>query len=49
MARKIRTTSKSKALENALTQIERAHGKGAIMKMGSDSSRIQIESISTGR
>ena len=48
MARKIRTTSKSKALENALTQIERAHGKGAIMKMGSDSSRIQIESISTG-
>ncbi len=48
MARKIQTTSKSKALENALTQIERAHGKGAIMKMGSDSSRIQIESISTG-
>ena len=48
MARKIRTTSKTKALENALTQIERAHGKGAIMKMGSDSSRIQIESISTG-
>ena len=48
MARKIRTTSKNKALENALTQIERAHGRGAIMKMGSDSSRIQIESISTG-
>lgn len=48
MARKIRTTSKKKSLENALTQIERAHGKGAIMKMGSDSSRIQIESISTG-
>ena len=48
MARKIRTSSKSKALENALTQIERAHGKGAIMKMGSDSSRLQIESISTG-
>ena len=48
MARKSRTTSKNKALDNALTQIERAHGKGAIMKMGSDSSRIQIESISTG-
>ncbi len=48
MARKSQTTSKSKALDNALTQIERAHGKGAIMKMGSDSSRIQIESISTG-
>ncbi len=48
MARKMRTTSKTKALDNALTQIERAHGKGSIMKMGSDSSRIQIESISTG-
>ena len=48
MARKIRTNSKDKALKTALTQIERAHGRGAIMKMGSDSSRIQIESISTG-
>jgi recombination protein RecA len=48
MARKSRTTSKNKALDNALTQIERAHGRGAIMKMGSDSSRIQIEAISTG-
>jgi len=48
MARKIQTTSKDKALKTALTQIERAHGRGAIMKMGSDSSRIQIESISTG-
>lgn len=48
MARKIQTNSKDKALKTALTQIERAHGRGAIMKMGSDSSRIQIESISTG-
>ncbi len=48
MARKVQTGSKQKALDTALTQIERAHGKGAIMKMGSDSSRIQIESISTG-
>ena len=48
MARKSHVRSKSKALENALTQIERAHGRGAIMKMGSDSSRIQIEAISTG-
>ena len=48
MARKIQTTSKDKALKTALTQIERAHGRGAIMKMGSDSSRIQIESVSTG-
>lgn len=48
MARKAQTGSKQKALDTALTQIERAHGKGAIMRMGSDASRIQIESISTG-
>ena len=48
MARKAQTGSKQKALDTALTQIERAHGKGAIMRMGSDASRLQIESISTG-
>jgi recombination protein RecA len=38
----------SKALTTALTQIERAHGKGAIMWMGGDGMRVEIESISTG-
>ena len=38
---------KSKALEAALTQIERAFGKGSIMKLGQREA-VEIESISTG-
>jgi len=38
---------KQKALAAALSQIERAFGKGSIMKLGADSA-IEIESISTG-
>jgi recombination protein RecA len=38
---------KSKALDAALSQIERAFGKGSIMKLGK-SERIEIETISTG-
>ncbi len=49
MARKPQAAdSRNRALKNALTQIERAHGRGAIMKMGSDSARVRIEAISTG-
>jgi recombination protein RecA len=39
---------KKKALSTALTQIERAHGKGSIMLMGGDGMRVEIDSISTG-
>ncbi len=39
---------KKKALSTALTQIERAYGKGSIMRMGSDGMRSEIDSISTG-
>lgn len=40
---------KQKALDAALDQIERAFGKGSIMKLNSDDrSHMQIESISTG-
>ena len=39
---------KQKALDTALTQIERAHGKGAIMRMGVDSLSVRIEAIPTG-
>ena len=39
---------REKALNTALTQIERSYGRGAIMRMGSDSASLQIESISTG-
>ena len=38
--------NKQKALESALSQIERQFGKGSIMKMG-DSSREVMPSVST--
>jgi recombination protein RecA len=38
---------KNKSLELAITQIERQHGKGAIMRLGADQ-RIRVEAISTG-
>ena len=40
-------TEKQKAVELALSQIERSFGKGAIMKMG-DAQKIAIETIPTG-
>ncbi|MCT4618678.1 MAG: recombinase RecA [Marinisporobacter sp.] len=39
---------KRKALEIAMGQIEKQFGKGSIMKLGEDTSRLNIESISTG-
>src|ERR1700736_3492832 len=39
--------SKNKALDAALAQIERAFGKGSIMKLGQREA-VEIESISTG-
>ncbi|MEO2158418.1 MAG: recombinase RecA [bacterium] len=39
---------RKKALTTALTQIERAYGKGSIMRMGDDDRIGEIESISTG-
>jgi recombination protein RecA len=39
---------KQKALDAALGQIERAFGKGSIMKLGQGQSAEEIESISTG-
>jgi recombination protein RecA len=46
----IREMSKerTKALDLAVQQIERQFGKGAIMKLGSDSARVQVETIPTG-
>lgn len=38
---------KLKALDAAISQIERQHGKGAIMKLG-DSGKINVETIPTG-
>lgn len=39
---------KKKALEAAMSQIEKQFGKGSIMKLGEDTARLNIESISTG-
>ena len=38
---------KQRALEAALTQIDRAFGKGSVMKLGSNS-KLEVESIPTG-
>ena len=39
---------KRKALESALSQIERSFGKGSIMKLGSNDASLDVEAISTG-
>ncbi|GHD61047.1 protein RecA [Thalassobaculum fulvum] len=39
---------KSKALEAALGQIERAFGKGSVMKLGQREGAVEIETVSTG-
>jgi recombination protein RecA len=39
---------KKKALNVAISQIERAHGKGAIMRMGVDGPRVRLAAIPTG-
>ena len=39
---------RTKALNTAITQIERSYGKGAIMRMGAEGAKVHIEAISTG-
>lgn len=39
---------RQKALDAALSQIERAFGKGSVMKLGTNGDKVEIESISTG-
>lgn len=43
----IKLADKNKALETAIAQIERQYGKGAIMRLGQNSS-MNVEAISTG-
>jgi recombination protein RecA len=43
-----RDMDKQKALDSALAQIERAFGKGSIMKLGARDAAMDIEAISTG-
>jgi len=42
------STDKQKALQAALGQIERAFGKGSIMRLGSDKMAVEAEVVSTG-
>src|SRR2546430_14702035 len=42
------TDERRKALNLAITQIEKTWGKGAIMRMGADSPRVRVEGIPTG-
>jgi predicted ATP-dependent serine protease len=39
---------KSKALDAALAQIERAFGKGSIMKLTGENAQVYVEAVSTG-
>ena len=43
----LKTSDKDKALDAAISQIERSFGKGSIMKLGSRE-KVDIETISTG-
>ena len=43
-----RSPDKQKALDSALSQIERQFGKGSIMKLGGDNAMRDIEATSTG-
>ncbi len=42
------TEERKKALNVAMNQIERQHGKGAIMRLGSEDARVEPPAISTG-
>src|SRR5438874_5833558 len=42
------SVDKTKALDAALSQIERAFGKGSIMRLGKNEKAVEIETISTG-
>jgi recombination protein RecA len=42
------SVDKTKALEAALSQIERSFGKGSIMRLGKNQKAMEIETISTG-
>ena len=39
---------KMKALDSALTQIEKAYGKGSVMRLGDNSRNMNVETIPTG-
>ena len=44
---KMKSDDKNKALEAAIGQIEKAFGKGSVMKLGQRESAVDVQSIST--
>ena len=42
------SVDKTKALDAALSQIERAFGKGSIMRLGKNQKAVEIETVPTG-
>lgn len=46
--RNMNKEEKLKALEAALTQIEKAYGKGSVMKLGDSGANMNIETVPTG-
>ena len=46
--RKIDSAERKKALESALSNIEKDFGKGSVMKLGDQSNRLEVEVIPTG-
>ncbi|MBM3934462.1 MAG: recombinase RecA [SAR202 cluster bacterium] len=42
------TDNRAKALEIALSQIDRQFGKGTVMRLGDDSQRARVQALSTG-
>ncbi|MBO0734134.1 MAG: recombinase RecA [Methylocapsa sp.] len=42
------SVDKTKALDAAMTQIERAFGKGSIMRLGKNQKAVEIDTVSTG-
>jgi recombination protein RecA len=48
MAAPVVQEEKKKALTLAIAQIEKSHGKGSIMRMGAEGSRVRVEAIPTG-
>jgi len=39
---------KLKALDAAITQIEKSYGKGSVMKLGDSSAHMNVETVPTG-
>ena len=45
---RMKTEDRTKALDAAIGQIEKAFGKGSVMKLGQRESAVDVQSISTG-